>query len=232
MTVAFDAASASASVTTDPFSWTHTPAGTPKGVIVWVVGVAVGDQIASVTYGALTLTQATGSPVLTGAGESINCHAFYGLASIPTGAQTVTVDKTTGTNPYVGMCITVTAVADTQIDDTDATINSTAVADPSVTLSTGGLTCLAAIGFGSGQDAVTGITPLSGWTSRAEVDFGSLTCGCYTYDTIASSDVTAGWTQTSEDAAAIAFLISDTDAGGGGEVLVDIIGMGLIPFPR
>lgn len=213
MTVAFDATSASAAVTTDPFSWTHTPVGTPRGVIVWVVGVAATDQITSVDYGGLTLTQLTGSPVIVGAGESLNAHGFYALASIPTGAVTVTVDKSTGTNPYVGLCLTVTAGNDTQIDDFDLTISSAAIADPSVTLSTGGATGLAAIGFASGQNDPTGITPLSGWTARHEVDYGSLTAGLYTYDTIGSSDVTAGWTQASDDACAIAIFISEVAGG-------------------
>jgi hypothetical protein len=51
----------------------------------------------------------------------------------------------------------------------------------------------------SGQNSVAGITPSSGWTQRAEVDIGSQVSGLYTNNTVDSSDVTCGFTQTSED---------------------------------
>lgn len=97
--------------------------------------------------------------------------------------------------------------------DADATINSDAQANPSVTLQTGGKLCFAAIGFFSGQNATTGITPLTNWTSNLENDFGSVTGGWYRFNSFLSADVTAGWTQTSDDAAMIGVLLGEADGG-------------------
>jgi hypothetical protein len=209
LTVAYDAFTAS-STFTDDASFNHTPVGTPKAVIVWITQTSSGaDRIAGVTYGGVAMTEVSGSPVLQTGGEFGAVYCYFLGSSIPTGTQSVSIDTTTTTNNFKACCITLTASADTEIVDVDATINSTSLANPSVTLSLGGRTCFCAIGFYSGQNAVTGVTPLTSWTSREETDRGSQTTGCYTYDTIGTADVTAGWTQTADDAIAIAIAVSE-----------------------
>jgi hypothetical protein len=216
MTVAYDAfSSANDAGGASNLAWTHTPVGTPRGVLVWIVMTAYtpsGTNAVSCTYGGVDM----GSPVevikTTGEVGSV-CFYFLG-SSIPTGAQTVTFDKLASCTAFGG-CISLTGAANTEIVDSDNTINSDAAVNPSVTLSLSGRTCFAGIGFFSGQGADTGVTPLSSWTSRAEHDFTPSVAGVYSYDTIGSSDVTAGWTQTSDDAFAVAVAVSEVAAGGG-----------------
>jgi hypothetical protein len=196
-------------------SWTHTPVGTPRGVLVWVLysnTLSHADFVTGVTYGGVSMTEVAGSPNVKTVTESMSAHCFFLGSSIPTGAQTVAVDVT-DTNNYAAFALTVTAAADTEVVDSDGTINSDSIADPSVTLSLGGRSCFAAIGFSSGQNAVTGITPLTGWTGDLEDDLGGQTMGLYTYNTVGTTDVTAGWTQTAEDAVAMAVAIAEVSGG-------------------
>lgn len=213
MTIAYDAVS-SATEGTGTLTWTHTPAGTPAGVIVYVIQNTGTDLVTGVTYGGITMSEVTDSPNLKAAAEDGAVYGYFLGSSIPTGAQTVEVSVTGGAITKAAVAITVTAAGDTAVQDTDVTINSDAEADPSATLSLGGNSCFCAIGFMSGIGATANITPLTDWTSRYEFDFTNQTAGVYTYDTIGTSDVAIGWDQTSEDAVAVGIAITE-DAGGG-----------------
>lgn len=215
MAVAFDAVSA-ATQGTGNLSWTHTPVGTPKGAKVYIRHLGVGvDEVTGVTYGGVAMTEVTGSPIIKVSGEYSNVYAYFLGAGLPAGAQTVVVSVDATATLKDAMAITVTAGGDTELQDVDATINIDEVTNPSVTLSLGGKTCFASIGFVSGQGTVGGITPFTNWTSRSEVDLGAQTSGVYTYDIIGTTDVTAGWTQTSDDAVAIAVAITESAAAAG-----------------
>lgn len=216
MTVAFDARSASGAQTGD-MSFTHTPVGTPRAVIVLIVqNVGFTDELVSApTYGGVSMTAMAGSPNSHITGETGVVYGYFLGAGIPTGAQTVAVDVNIVGSTKRAEVWTLTGADDTEIVDVDAAINSDSQANPSVTLSLAGRTCFAGIGFHSGQAAVTGITPLTGWTSRQEGDFGEQTAGFYTYDTVSTVDVTAGWTQAADDALAIAVAVSEVQAAAG-----------------
>jgi hypothetical protein len=212
MAVAFDAHTGATSISP---SFTHTPVGTPRAVIVFIRDTSgSADQVSGVTYGGVAMSEISGSPNIPNDSgtDSHFLHAFFLGSGIPTGAQTVAVTETGSFDMHVN-CITLTADADTEIVDSDGTIDSTSTANPSVTLSLGGRTSFAAIVFSSGHGVVGSITPLTGWTGQDEDDSGVKVGGCYTYDTIGSTDVTAGWTQTAEDAQMIAVAV--TEAGGG-----------------
>lgn len=206
MAVAFDAYTANNG--TGNLSFTHTPVGTPKGIILLCDGDDTTDEFSSATYGGVAMTEVSGSPNVLTTGEGGNVSCFFLGSGIPTGAQTVAVTVIGTGTKQVGV-FSVTASADTEVVDSDGTINSTSQADPSVTLSLSGRSSFCAIGFFSGQGAVTGTTPFTSWTSRTEFDFGSDVCGIYSYDTIGTADVSAGWTQTADDACAIAIAISE-----------------------
>lgn len=209
MAIAFDAESSSATGT-GTLSWTHTPVGTPRGVLVFVEQTdGLGDEVTGVTYGGVAMTEIAGSPNLHTTGERGGVHAFLLGASVPTGARTVVVSVDATGSKKVATALSVTAGLDVEVVRADGTINSDAVANPSVVLSLAGRASFAAIGFFSGKDDRNAITPLSGWTSQMEVDFGLTTAGVYTYDTIGTADVTAGWTQSVDDAAAIAVALSE-----------------------
>lgn len=203
----FDAAS-KATAGTGSLSWTHTPTGTPRGVVVMCVSTDSADAFTGVTYGGVAMVQMAGSPNVI-AGEVGEVAGFFLGSGVPPGAQTVAVTKTgTGTGQAYATTVTTSPDADVLLQDVDATINSTAVANPAVTLGLGGLPCLCVIGFYSGGNAPTNTTPFTNWTSDGEEDLGADTSGCYHYNVIARADVSAGWTQASDDAGAIAVALT------------------------
>lgn len=107
MTVAFDAFSSPSAEGQDP-SWTHTPVGTPRGVVVFVLANdSTTDTITSVTYGGQALTRVDD---VFGSNAQVNASGYiYFLGEgIPTGAQTVTVDTSGLSTAHAG-CFTVTA---------------------------------------------------------------------------------------------------------------------------
>lgn len=215
MTIAFDAAVLSAAGTTGR-SWTHTPVGTPRGVIVFIsqgIGDAT-DEVTSVTYGGETMTEMANSPVLHTTSQPAVVYGYFLGSGIPTGAQTVVVNVDATGSVKIAAAITVTAAQDTSVVDT-TTVNSDSASNPSSTLALGSVTCFCALGFHSGIPSVGGVTPFTNWTDRGEHDFGSRIGGFYTYDVIASVDVSAGWTQSPDDAVMHAVAIREDAAIGG-----------------
>ncbi|MCI0545219.1 MAG: hypothetical protein L0Z49_12385 [Actinobacteria bacterium] len=193
MTLAFDAATSLGSGTGD-LSADHTPVGTPRGVFVFVVqDVGTTDEVDTITYGSLTLTEVALSPHLTTTGDDGGVYCWFAGASIPTGAQTVTVDVNATGSAKGAAVITVTAGADTEVHDT-TTLDSASVTDPSVTLTTTTATYSAAAIHGGGA-AVGNLSAATGNTDVVEFDFGSSIGSIIRADAEdAGSDYTIGWT--------------------------------------
>jgi hypothetical protein len=195
MAIAFDAiTSNTASGSGDDVSFTHTPVGTPRGVLVFVTFTGsfsgLTDQVTSTpTYGGVSMAEVPLSMLVFSGTEDKQVHAFYLGSSIPTGPQTVAF--TVDTILAFTECITYTAAADTEVVDTTA-INTTASGDVTGTLSLGGRTCAAAMGFVNGSGLPADTTPLTDWTQQRETDHGSQTSGVHTYDIVGSTDVTFG----------------------------------------
>jgi len=212
VTVAFDARTVGEG--TGTLSFTHTPVGTPKGVLVLIVQyLSATAQVSTVTYGGVALTQVSTSPAdgtgLTDAGIT---YAYFLGSGIPTGAQTteMTVSGAANKRLYV---ITLTGAANTEVVDSEAVVTDS-VANPSTTLSLGGRDSFAAIAFGSEHNGIVSTTPLAGWTDADERDFGNSVAGLYRYNTVASTDVTAGYTATAADSWMMAAAVSEVVAGG------------------
>src|SRR5687767_14850053 len=135
MAVAFDAASRSTTgFDNNTVTWTHTPVGTPRGVVV-IVGIeGASDQIASVTYGGVAMTRMRTAHRTTA--EAGGCFGYFLGSGIPTGAQSVTVttNPSTGSNDWAACCTTWTAAA-----NTDGSIGnqatSAAATNPSLSVS-------------------------------------------------------------------------------------------------
>lgn len=217
--VAFDARSNSTNTNTDPQTFTHTPVGTPKAIIVYVhsrENGGGGDQVNGVTYGGVAMTEVTNSP-LNSTSTAYAMSAWFLGSSIPTGAQTVSVDYSGSSQNRVSSAISLTASADTEIVTTNAQIAGSTLTNPSVVVALSGRTSFVSEGFFSGQNAVGSVTPPSGWTSGFETDMGVEVSGDYYYNTVASSDVTAGWTQGADAAYAIVTVISEVSAPPSGE---------------
>jgi hypothetical protein len=118
--VAFDASSEShtgttGSVSQSSFSWTHTPVGTPKGVLIFVWNDGTAAQTTSITYGGVNVPAVSGGAAVDTAGETGRMTAFYLGSGLPTGAQTVTVNRNNNTTELWAVAITITATGNTQV---------------------------------------------------------------------------------------------------------------------
>lgn len=217
--VAFDAFT-SISQTTGDMTTTHTPVSTPKAAIVYIVTNGVNVTVSGVTYGGVAMTQCTNSPVSNVTGELGSSHCYFLGSGIPTGAQTVSIDMLLGTEVSVAGIVTLTAARDTSVVTT-TTVLSDSTAVTTNTLSLGGVSSFCMTGFWSGLNAVTNITPLTSWNSRFENDFGNQTAGIYTYDTIGTADVSAGYSNSgSDDAAMHAIAVRENAAAGGSRRII------------
>lgn len=206
MAIGFDSSGLSA-LANDP-SHTHTPVGVLRAVYA-VVWTALGtDIISAVSFGASAMARVAAS--FKNTGETGGVYVYFLGVSIPAGAQTVSC-TTSGTNQAQILTIGFTAAYDTEIVTSDATISSDSVADPSVTINPQGREGPAYIAFVSGQDAATGTAPTAGWSSLLETDAGTQIWGLYGYtlSTLGVTSLAAGWTQTAEDANAVAFHLSE-----------------------
>lgn len=213
MAVAFDVYTQLGNGTTD-ISATHTPSGTPRGVVVFVVQGAGGtDEVSGVTYGGTAMTEVAGSPNAKAAAEAGVVYAYFLGSSVPTGAQTVTV-TVSGASAKVAGCYTVTAAADTTTEDVDASINSDSVTDPSATLSLNGKTCFCCQAVFTGLGAIGGGNLVSNWSDAAgsggRLDFGPACASIQRFLTDGSTDVTMGYVQTTEDAVIIGVAVTES----------------------
>lgn len=118
MTIAFDAATSLGLISaggagSTAFPNSHTPVGTPRGVLVFIVTEPDTDIITSVDYGGDTMTEVA-TFVQTAGSEHGVIQCFFLGASVPTGTQVVTPTYTAA-GQIVGSCHTVTAADDTAI---------------------------------------------------------------------------------------------------------------------
>lgn len=214
MTVAFDAFSNATGV--NP-SWTHTPVGTPRGVIVFMIHPSTESPTA--TYGGTSM----GSPVVQfpnsvggeTAGSTISAWVLG--TGIPTGARTVVLTGS-GSGGAPAWAYTVTADADVEFVD-DVSVESTNISNVSGTLALGGRASFCCEVWFSGEDAPASVSPLANWTDQGEQDFGAVVVGSYSYDIVGTSDVTAGLTQSADDILLLAIAVSEVVSSGGGAVI-------------
>lgn len=206
MTVAYDAYSFD---TTTPYSFTHTPVGVPRAVIVFIIQFGhESNQVSAVTYGGESLSRTAWHGKATGEKSSVN--AWFLGSGIPVGAQTVVVTETGGSPKMVG-CVTLTALTDTIVQDFDITISADSVTNPTAILARGAVVCYSVEGFMSGTSGVGGCTPYAGWSQLQEHDFGTQVGAIYHHNTPDTGNLTMGWTQTNEDAVAIGVAVTEIE---------------------
>lgn len=210
MAVAYDAVSVAPGGAN--LSWTHTPTGTPRGILVLCEDQ--GQNITGCTYGGVAMTAVPGSPNGKNTGEQINLAAFFLGSGVPTGDQTVEISGTL-TEAFRGVAISLTADDDTEVVDTDVSINSDSVANPTATLSLDGRTSFVAMVFGSGVNALSSTPVFENWSGLDGFDSGAQVAAAVKYDVIGSTDVTIGWGQVADDAVAIGVAIAQVEAAGG-----------------
>lgn len=221
MAIEIDNGSASG-LGTSQLSWTHNPTGTPRGVLVGIVqDVTSGDQVSGVSYGDISMNEVTGSPFLHPTGlEDATLYAFFLGSSIPTGPQVVNVNVTAANNRRAA-AYTVTAATDTVVDSA-ATVEGSAIVDPSVTITvTSSASYFAMSMLHSGQNTNSATTIGAAWTQTWAQDFGNATAKIGRISAItfrgAGEGILANYTGASEEGAVFAVAIRQTseDAGGG-----------------
>lgn len=205
-----------------PVTISHTPIGVLRAVVTYIFATPHNtDLITSVTYGGVAMTRVPGAPQFDTAGETMSCFCYFLGKDIPRGTQNCVINHSAA--GYAASVFGFTGNGDARIVAT-GTINSTSLANPSVQLLLKGISSVVMIGFGSGQDDVSGITPRAGWSSYVETDDGTVVYGGYVLDLQTSDDTLAGWDQTAEDAIAIALAITDSP--------IQYLAPGMVPTQR
>jgi hypothetical protein len=102
------------SVSEASFSWSHVGTA-PKGVVVFVFTLADAANVTSVTYGGSAVAAVSGGEAIDSAGEPARCKAFFLGSAIPSGTQTVVVNRTNNADEMYAAVMAVTAASDTEV---------------------------------------------------------------------------------------------------------------------
>lgn len=213
MAVAFDAASESHTGTTDAtsvatHSWTHTPVGTPRGIVVFTINRNTSNDIVTgVTYGGVSMTAVTGGFAADTAGEVGATKAWFLGASIPTGAQTVEITRTNNTNGTYGVAFSVTASADTEIKGSPVLIQEDSTIGV-VAVDSGADTAIRFAAVMAGGSSAPG--PGTGSTAGPNIDFGTRVHDSAYETTPGSGSRNVGFaTVASDDCALVAVAVGE-----------------------
>ncbi len=218
MAVAHDTASESHTGTTGSaseasFSWTHTPVGTPRGVLVFVTsyGTSV-DGVSSVTYGGTAMTAVSGGRAVDTAGEPGSCKTYFLGSSVPTGAQSVVVNRANDATVMYAVAITVTAANDTATAGTVLLQDDGTLAEQSVDDGSPGTNSVRYAALHSGLDSV----PSAGANSTAlhSIDFFNNVAAAVRETTAGQGARSVGFSSgTSDDRAAVHLAVKETSTG-------------------
>mgnify|MGYP007030112427 CR=1 FL=1 len=213
---AYDAVSESHTGTTgsasqDSFSWTHTPVQTPRGVLVFVNTIGSSDLSTSVTYGGVSMNRVSGSTATDSAGEPGTVTAWFLGSGIPTGAQTVTVNRTNNATVMYAVCITITGESDTTIVGTPVLLQGDGTYTVQAVDSGSRPSRRFAAGYSGGGSVLVAGTGSTSTGASGQIDYGN-----YTFTTVfekgrgsGSRDVGFSYA-TTEDRAAVHLAVAAT----------------------
>lgn len=204
--------------TTSPKTFTFTPVGTPRAILLGVAYPSVDDEInGAVTYGGVAMARV--ALATTTAGDEDGSSVLYFLgAGIPTGAQTVSIAHSGAATAKWPICQSMTADADTEIVVSGTVATETA--NPSVVLDTGATSSLRTAILYSGTTQPGNATVLTGMEANSAAmshDFGAVTAFLGMQSTAATGSFTIGWTISIDDAAMVAAAVQEIAAGGGAD---------------
>lgn len=207
MAVAYDASSKAVGQT-GTFSWTHTPAGTPKGILVFIFNLdASADNNSGVTYNGLTVPAVTGGLAQDTVGEPCFCKAWFLGSSVPTGAQTVQATCSGGN--MCGVATTVTADTDTEIYLPGIVLlqGDQAVSEQSVNDGSPGTNSTRFAGLATGLNSL----PSAGANSTViqSSDEGVMGISAVRENTAGQGSRSIGWSGSSDDVAAVHLAIRE-----------------------
>jgi hypothetical protein len=125
----------SVDTTTGDRTFTHTPSGTPKGVVVCVLAAATSAPFTGVLYGGIAMKLKTSATDTSEAG-GVWIYTLTDTPGVPAGAQTVTIQGATATGKWA-TCSTVTAATNaTTIGTQFGATNTTTAANPTQAITT------------------------------------------------------------------------------------------------
>lgn len=107
------------SISEASFSWAHTPVGTSRGVLVFVISAlsATGKAI-SVTYDGVSVPEIAAAKASTATAEAGTCQTFFLGSGVPTtDPPTVVVNRTNDVTEVFAICATVDALTDTEVHE-------------------------------------------------------------------------------------------------------------------
>jgi hypothetical protein len=202
---------------TSTIEGTHTPSGTPKGVLVFIAsrGATGADQVSGVTYGGVTMERVEFKGVTT---AQTGSSYIYFLASPPTGAQTVKVTVSGATKKYVA-CVTITATGSVAVD-AHGGLGEAGVTNPSITLATTASTETIIYGVTFSGEEASGVTPGTGYTQVYEVAIESEGSGAMTDNVMRKTvngtggNIAVSWTWNNDSCAACAVAVKEVVAAG------------------
>jgi hypothetical protein len=213
--IAFDAASENATAA-DPQNWTHTPTGTPRGVVVLIAhGTTSADIVTGVTYGGQAMFR--WRTAFDSQGEVGRVYIYVLETGVPAGAQTVSIDRTEATTTVHGVATTWTATTTSiQVVDSDTLDGDGGnVADPSVLLNYLGRLCTSICIHYNGANAPSSLAELTGQSLVHDHDFGNFSSKVSRQTTPGTTDFTIGHTAVANPFALAAVAISEPLASGG-----------------
>lgn len=222
MAVTFDATSESHTGTTpstseSSFSWTHTPVGTPAGVLVFAFSQTATHICTAVTYGGVSMAAVSGGAAVDTAGETGACKAWFLDSGIPTGAQTVTVTRNNTADEAYAIAITVTAAGSTAVYTSGIVLlqEDQTLAEQSVNDGSPGTNSVRFAGLCSGGVSPSAVAGASS-TLLNELVFGSTYYfGAVRETTAGQGSRSVGFTRTgADDVAAVHLAVYEVASAG------------------
>ena len=212
MTVAFDAATEPATfTTTTPYTFSHTPSGTPAGILLEIDhGSTASDLInGAVTYGGVAMERvATSDDTATEAGRS---YLYFLGAGVPTGTQTVSISHTGSGDTKHTTVASVTAASDVEIGGAGGWSEN--ITNPAVTLGR----YQEGLGFVvvySGTPNVADLTPLANMSTISDNDYGAFMSRFDRETTASTGAFPIGYTTAlNDDVALCAVSIQEQQSG-------------------
>ena len=202
------------------FTWTHTATGSPQGVLVFTCGLSSAtNDVTSVTYGGVNVPAVTGGAASDAVTEPGNMKAWFLGSSIPTGNQSVVVNRNNNANILYAVSISVTALSDTAVYEAGIVLQNGDVqaAEQSVDDGSPGTNSVRYAGTFSGWDAPASLTVGANTTGLRAIDIGSQLCQTARETTAGQGARSIGWTAaSSDDTAAVYLAIKESAAAAGG----------------
>ncbi len=191
-------------------TFTHTPIGTPRGVVVVIGCTGTTSPVTGVLYGGVAMTFVQ-SAVDTSEAGSIWIY-FLG-SGLPTGAQTVTLQGCTTASKFC-TCSTVTAASgmDTKVYGSVGQDTLTSADPNAILLNNRSRNSLIYGGVHGGAAAPTSYAVGSGYTLQHSADYGQLSARTSRLTTAAAfASRTYNWTAISDDWCVAAIAIGEHD---------------------